>query len=293
MEGFYNIDKPAGISSYDVIRHLKKFIKSRKIGHSGNLDPGATGVLIIGVGRATRLLEYITDLEKEYTGSIKLGVLTDTLDADGEILMRKEVPELNEETIKEVFKEFTGEIEQTPPAYSAIRIKGKRLYELAREGVMVTPKKRKVKIYKLDLLGLNKDSIEFRAIVSRGTYLRSLARDIAEKLGTLGIIERLRRVRIGPFTIEDSTKLDDIRIDNYLQHLIPIKEGLSFFPAIYLSERAAEHFRQGNMVSKAGIIKKGLEASAFSYVRVFDNLGNFIGVGFLKWEGIIPKKVLP
>ncbi len=293
MEGFYNIDKPAGISSYDVIRHLKKFIKSRKIGHSGNLDPGATGVLVIGVGRATRLLEYVTDLEKEYVGTIKLGILTDTLDMDGEILTRKEVPEVTEDMVKEVFKRFTGQIEQTPPAYSAIRIKGKRLYELAREGVMVTPKKRKVKIYKLELLKLNKDRIEFNAVVSRGTYLRSLARDIAEELGTVGIIERLRRVRIGPFKAENAIKLDTINFDNYLTYLIPIKEGLSFFPAVYLSERAAEHFRQGNMVSKAGIIKKDTEASAFSYVRVFDNLGNFIGVGFLKWEGIVPRKVLP
>lgn len=293
MEGFYNIDKPAGISSYDVIRHLKKFIKSRKIGHSGNLDPGATGVLVIGVGRATRLLEYITDLEKEYTGTIKLGILTDTLDTDGEVLMRKEVPEISEDRVKEVFKHFTGEIEQTPPAYSAIRIKGKRLYELAREGVMVTPKKRKVKIYKLELLSFQGDRIEFNAVVSRGTYLRSLARDIAEELGTFGIIERLRRIRIGPFKVAESVKLDDIKLDNYLKFLIPIKEGLSFFPAVYLSERAAEHFRQGNMVSKAGILRKDTEASAFSYVRVFDNLGNFIGVGFLKWEGIIPRKVLP
>ncbi len=293
MEGFYNIDKPAGISSYDVIRHLKKFIKSRKIGHSGNLDPGATGVLVVGIGRATRLLEYITDLEKEYIGTIKLGIMTDTLDSDGEILLKKDVPLLEESTIKEVFSRFVGEIEQTPPAYSAIKIKGKRLYELAREGVMVTPKKRKVKIYELEPVSFSRDSIEFRAVVSRGTYLRSLARDIAEKLGTLGIIEKLRRVRIGTFKVEDAIKLDDINRDNYLAHLIPIKEAMSFFPAVYLSERAADHFRQGNMVSKAGIIKKDTKASAFSYVRVFDDRENFIGVGFLKWEGIVPRKVLP
>ncbi len=293
MEGFYNIDKPAGISSYDVIRHLKKFIKSRKIGHSGNLDPGATGVIVVGVGRATRLLGYITDLEKEYVGTIKLGVLTDTLDADGEVILKKDIPELTEEAIKEVLKSFTGEIEQTPPAYSAIRIKGKRLYELAREGVMVTLKKRKVKVLELELVDFTKDLIEFRAVVSRGTYLRSLARDIAEKLGTVGIIEKLRRVRIGNFKVEDAVKLDEINRDNYLGYLMPIKDGMAFFPAVYLSERAADHFRQGNMVSKAGIIRKDSEASAFSYVRVFDHLGNFIGVGFLKWEGIIPRKVLP
>ncbi len=293
MEGFYNIDKPAGISSYDVIRHLKKFIKSRKIGHSGNLDPGATGVLVVGIGRATRLLEYITDLEKEYIGTIKLGIMTDTLDSDGEILLKKDVTLLEESTIKEVFSRFVGEIEQTPPAYSAIKIKGKRLYELAREGVMVTPKKRKVKIYELEPVSFSQDSIEFRAVVSRGTYLRSLARDIAEKLGTVGIIEKLRRVRIGTFKVEDAIKLDNINRDNYLAHLIPIKEAMSFFPAVYLSERAADHFRQGNMVSKAGIIKKDTKASAFSYVRVFDDRENFIGVGFLKWEGIVPRKVLP
>ena len=293
MEGFYNIDKPSGITSYDVIRHLKKYIRSRKIGHSGNLDPGATGVLVIGVGRATRLLEYITDLEKEYVGTIKLGILTDTLDQDGEILLKKDVPHLTEDAIKRVFETFKGEIEQRPPAYSAIKIKGKRLYELAREGVMVSYKKRTVKIHDLELLSFSNDTIEFRSIVSRGTYLRSLARDIAEKLGTVGIIQKLRRVRIGPFKAEDAVKLNDIDSDNYLEYLIPIKEGLDFFPSVSLSERASEHFRQGNIVSKAGIIRKDPTASAFSYVRVLDNLGNFIGVGFLKWEGIVPRKVLP
>lgn len=292
MEGFYNIDKPEGISSYDVIRHLKKFIKSRKIGHSGNLDPGATGVLVVGIGRATRLLEYITDLEKEYIGSIRLGVLTDTLDSDGSVLFKKDIPHITEDNIRDVFKSFIGEIEQTPPAYSAIRIKGKRLYELAREGIMVTPRKRKVKIYKLEFISFRVDTIDFRAIVSRGTYLRSLARDIAEKLGTVGIIERLRRVRIGPFKVEDAVKFQDINLGNYLSYLIPIKDGMSFFPSVYLTERAAEHFRQGNMVSKAGIIKRDSNASAFSFVKVFDRLGNFIGVGFLKWEGVIPRKVI-
>ncbi len=293
MEGFFNINKPKGLSSYDVIRYLKKYIKGRKIGHSGNLDPGATGVIVIGVGRATKFLEYITGLRKEYIGRIKLGILTDTLDSDGTVIEEKEIPKFGREGIIDVLKQFQGKIQQVPPEYSALKIKGSRMYDLARHGIYVKRKPREVEIYRMELVEYGENHIDIKTTVSKGTYIRSLARDIGEALGTVGIVDKLCRLSVGNFNIEKSIPLNDIKMENLMDFLIPLDAGLSFFSRITLSERASEHFREGNIVSKAGIIRKDHMASVFQHVRVYDVRENFIGIGFLKWEGVVPKKVIP
>jgi len=289
LSGFLNIHKPRGLTSYDVVRHAKKALKTKKIGHAGNLDPEATGVLVLGVGTATRFLSLIMDLPKEYIAEIQLGVLTDTLDAAGQVLDRKPVPPLTREQVEAVLQQFKGEIDQIPPSFSAIKIEGKRLYELAREGILITPKPKRVTIYAIDLLDLDQDRLKIRVYASKGTYVRSLARDLGAKLGTYGIVHSLVRTRVGHFRLEDSTDLDQ----NLAEHLIPTDRGLSHLPQVYLRDVAVRHFLSGSRVSTGGIVRKSGYIRSFQLVRVYDEEGRFLGVGVLKWEGLYPKRLLP
>lgn len=289
MNGFLLVDKPKGITSFDVVKIARKKVGVRKIGHAGNLDPHATGLLILGIGRATRFIPYIMDLDKEYIATIKLGILTDTLDVTGEVIDEKPVHDFDEESLKNVLRNFLGEIEQIPPSYSAIRVKGQRLYELAREGIYVTPKPKRVVIYNLEILGINEDKIELRVVCSKGTYIRALARDIGEKLGTYGMVEELRRTKIGPFSIQEALTPEEIEPDK----VIPIDEGLRHLPAIVINEKATWHFKNGNPVGLNGILKRIGNPRTFQHVKVYDPSGKFLGIGLLKWDGIYPKRVLP
>ncbi|RKY95582.1 MAG: tRNA pseudouridine(55) synthase TruB, partial [Candidatus Hydrothermota bacterium] len=253
MDGFLNLNKPKGITSFTAVEEVRRRLKEKKAGHAGNLDPNATGVLVIGLGKATRFLPYITNVEKEYIATIKLGVLTDTLDASGEVMDKKEVPPVDRAQLEEVLRHFIGEIEQTPPAYSAVKIEGKRLYELAREGVLVNPKPKKVTIYEIELLNLGEDEFRIRAVVSKGTYIRSLARDIAARLGTYGIVKDLVRTRIGHFTLEEAVDLDDPDLE---KKVIPPDKGLLHMGEVVLKEKAAWYFRNGNRVGVSGILSR-------------------------------------
>lgn len=290
MDGFLNLNKPKGITSFTAVEEVRKRLKEKKAGHAGNLDPDATGVLVIGLGKATRFLPYITDVEKEYMATIKLGVLTDTLDASGEVMDTKEVPPIDRAKLEEVLHHFTGEIEQTPPAYSAVKIEGKRLYELAREGVLVNPKPKKVTVYEIELLDVGEDEFRIRAVVSKGTYIRSLARDIAARLGTYGIVKNLVRTRIGHFTLGEAVDLDDPDLG---KKVIPPDKGLLHMGEVVLKEKAAWYFRNGNRVGVSGILSRSRNVRSFEYVRVYDESGDFMGVGFMKWDGLYPKRVIP
>ena len=292
MHGFLNIDKPRGITSFGVIEELRNKLGIKKMGHAGNLDPDATGVLVVGVGKGTRFLEFIMDLEKEYMATIKLGVLTDTLDMTGEVIDEKPVPELSETRLRKVLKGFLGDIMQTPPAYSAIRVEGKRLYELAREGVYVKPKPRRVRIHRIELLGLAGDEFMIRVVCSKGTYIRSLARDIGEKLGTYGVVKELRRTRVGHFRVENAVPLD-ADVERLKSALLKIDEGLSHLKEVILKEKAARYFQNGTQVGIAGILRKSPDARSFEHVRVYRPDGRFIGVGYLRWDSLSPVKVLP
>jgi tRNA pseudouridine55 synthase len=167
MEGFLNLNKPRGPSSFQVVDAVRKTLGIKKAGHAGTLDPHATGVLVVGLGKATRLIPFVSDLEKEYIATIKLGVSTDTLDGEGEIMARKEVPPLTREEINEAFSEFTGEIEQVPPPFSAVRVEGERLYDLARDGIRVHTKPKRVFIQEIELLEANGDRLVIRSLVSK------------------------------------------------------------------------------------------------------------------------------
>jgi tRNA pseudouridine55 synthase len=291
MNGFLNINKPKDITSFGVVKHIREVLKVKKAGHAGNLDPNATGVLVLGTGKATKFLPFVVQLEKEYVATVKFGLLTDTLDSTGEVLMHKDVPKLERKAVEEVLKEFVGEIDQVPPSYSALKFQGKRLYELAREGVLVSSKPKRVIVRRIELMELEEDELTLRVTCSKGTYLRSLARDLGERLGTLGIIQDLVRMKVGHFTLKDAVPMDD---PGLAEKIIPLEQGLTHMPEVYITDRAGQYFRHGNRIGSGGMVggrPSGIRS--FQHVRVFDESGAFLGIGLLKHEGLHPKRVIP
>ncbi|MBE6161078.1 MAG: tRNA pseudouridine(55) synthase TruB [Firmicutes bacterium] len=208
------INKDVNYTSRDVVNVLNKYFKTKKIGHTGTLDPIATGVLVVCIGRYTKLVNLITSFDKEYIAEIKLGIKTDTLDITGNVLETKEY-NLNEEIIKETLKSFIGVQLQTPPIYSAIKVNGKKLYEYARNNESVEIPKREIEIKRIELLEFKNDIIKFKCEVSKGTYIRSLIESICKKMGTVGTMNSLVRTRQGKFKIEDSYTLKDIEDNKY------------------------------------------------------------------------------
>lgn len=222
MNGIIIVNKPKGITSYDVIRFFKRTFRLReKIGHAGTLDPLASGVLVVCVGKATRLSLKFMKMEKEYEARLLLGVITDTDDTDGEVLEKRTV-DVGEGEIREVVKNFTGEIEQVPPVVSAIKHKGSPLYKLHRKGVVVTPCPKKVFIKEIKILNVQSPYVDFRVVCSKGTYIRALCRDIGNELGCGGTQTELKRTRVGDYRIEESFTLQEIEKKGIDNCLIPI-----------------------------------------------------------------------
>jgi len=210
MKNVLLINKPSGITSYDVIRILKKKLHPKKIGHAGTLDPLASGLLIVLIDGATKQSEKFMNMGKRYRVEMRLGIKTDTGDSDGEITQKSDIPELNREKIKKILKKFEGKIKQTPPIYSAIKYKGKKLYEYARAGINVKIKPRFIEIKKIKLLDFNRETIELLVDCSKGTYIRTLVEDIAKKLKTVAVTSRLVRERIGNYTLIKAIKPEDL-----------------------------------------------------------------------------------
>ncbi len=211
MEGFININKPSGITSYDVIRFIKKvFHPKEKLGHTGTLDPLASGVLVICIGSATKKARFFLDMYKEYIATMKLGKITDTDDIDGNVIETRPVGNITFEDVQKVVMIFKGMIQQVPPVVSALKWKGKKLYDLYREGNPVMLKAREVNIKEIEMLVCEIPDITIRVICSRGTYIRALCRDIGEKLGCGATQSRLLRTRVGNFKIEDSISLEEL-----------------------------------------------------------------------------------
>ena len=210
VHGILNIDKPQGLTSRQVVDRVRKIFGMPKAGHAGTLDPDATGVLLICLGKATKLFEPLQAGEKEYEGTLTLGVTTDTLDASGKIIQTTDVCSVTEEEIIAAFKQFEGEIEQIPPMFSAVKHKGKPLYKLARRGIKVERPPRTVTIHHLEILEIHKPDVTFRVSCSKGTYIRVLASDIGTAIGCGAHLSSLTRTRSGIFTLSDSISLDEI-----------------------------------------------------------------------------------
>jgi len=227
-QGLILIDKPEGITSRKVTSKVARIFREKKAGHLGTLDPIATGLLPVLLGSATRLVPFLEPDEKEYQALIRLGASTTTMDREGEVIFAMEVPELSRSELEEILSRFRGEIEHLIPPFSAHKRKGKRLYQLAREGKEIEPKFKKVMVYELELEDFGKDWLKIRAVVSPGTYLRSLADAIGRAIGCGGHLESLVRLRSGRFTLKDAIPLSELSPGNCQNYLIPLEEILDY-----------------------------------------------------------------
>ena len=206
-----NIDKPIGWSSFDVVKKIKNITKHKKVGHGGTLDPFASGVLVIGTESDTKELTGITNSDKTYEAQLELGITTNTLDTEGEIVDTKQVPELDSDMIRSVLNKFLGKQKQKPPMYSAKKHKGVRLYKLARKNIEVDREDIEICIHNIELVDFTKNIIRFIVECSKGTYVRVLGKDIAENLGTVGYLTTLKRTKVGDFLINDSISIDGFK----------------------------------------------------------------------------------
>jgi len=241
------VDKPSGLTSNAVLNRLKRVLGVKKAGHTGTLDPFATGVLPVCIGGATRIIPFLEESRKEYEAELVLGTETDTLDPTGRVVREMPVGELDEQDVREVLAAMEGVQEQLPPLYSALKVGGRRMYELARKGVEVERKPRRVEIERLELLGCEPPVVRFFVRCSRGTYVRSLAADIARALGTCGHLRALRRLRSGGFDIARAQTLEEIERDG--PRLISVEEALSHLPKVEVPRSAGELIRKGRQIT--------------------------------------------
>lgn len=285
MDGIIIIDKEKGYTSHDIIAILRKVLNIKKIGHIGTLDPNATGVLPILIGQATKISKYLIEHDKTYISKIAFGEERDTGDIEGKVIETKDTSKLNlqKENIEEVLNMFLGKQKQIPPMYSAIKVNGKKLYEYARENKEVEVQKRDIEIYSIKLLDIGKDEITFEVKCSKGTYIRTLCEDIAEKLGTVGYMKDLRRVEIDKFNIQNGIKIGDIKenIELARANLITIEEVFKEIEDILIGNKELEQFLNGVMITKNK--EDGL------YKIYSDN--KFIGLGIIK-EKILKRDVV-
>jgi len=245
MNGIVIIDKPQGWTSQDVTARLRRVFQTRRIGHGGTLDPMATGVLPVFVGRATRGVEFFEHAEKTYETVLRLGITTDTEDISGTVLTEQE-PNVTGEMLEEVLQKFRGEIMQVPPMYSALKINGQKLVDLARRGKEVERKPRPITIHELTLLGMEADGIHLRVRCSKGTYIRTLCKDIGEALGCGGCMAALRRVRAGEYTISEAVPLLTLlEMENPEQVLRPVDTMFRGYPAVTLTENQEKRCKNG------------------------------------------------
>ena len=246
MDGVIIINKQKNFTSHDVVNVIRKKLNIKKVGHTGTLDPNATGVLPILVGKATKISKYLIEHDKTYIATIKLGEKTDTGDSEGQVIEEKLVPtDLKKEDINNALQSFLGKQKQVPPMYSAIKINGKKLYEYAREGKEVKLEAREIEIYKIQLLEYKNSKIKFEVECSKGTYIRTLCEDIAKKLGTVGYMEELQRTKVNNFKIGDSVLLDDITLENVEENLIKTEEVFKEKDKIELDNKKLELFLNG------------------------------------------------
>jgi tRNA pseudouridine55 synthase len=251
MRGVLNANKPSGISSYDVIRHIKSILQSPfPIGHAGTLDPLASGVLLVLLGEATKVSRFLLNLPKEYVAGVLFGRRTDTDDVTGKTLDELQPHDVTTESVRAALNRFSGEIEQVPPAFSALKQGGQPLYRLARRGQEVHPKPRKVMIHKMELIDWQPPTATIRCLVSAGTYVRALARDLGTSMGTVATLASLVRTRVGQFTIEDATAPDALDANSLAERLTPIDAALAGMPRVTVSPPQAHHLRQGKEVTE-------------------------------------------
>lgn len=290
MNGFINIDKPSGLSSYSVIRELKPYISNSKLGFVGTLDPIASGVLPVSVGFANRLSDEINSNKKEYLAKGKFGEETDTYDSQGTVTGNAKFDHINEEDFRSALSSFLGEKEQKAPIYSALRINGKRMYDLARKGIEIKPKIRKVELFSVELIDFSAPFFQIKIICGKGFYVRSLINDIGKKLNSLSHMVDLRRTLSGAFSIESSIKLGNAKkklADNLFKDLIiPPQEVLFGFKMVNINDLELKKILVGNPI-KVNVEYKEKDKLAF-----LDRSDNLIAIGIIEDGMGAPKKVI-
>ena len=284
IHGVLNIYKEKGYTSHDVVARLRRIVGQKKIGHTGTLDPEAEGVLPVCLGKATKLCDLLTDKDKTYEAVLLLGISTDTQDTTGKILEEKNTADLREEAVREVVLSFEGEYDQIPPMFSALKVGGKKLYELARDGKEVERKPRHVQIYRIRILQIDLPRVRMEVTCSKGTYIRTLCHDIGEKLGCGGCMESLLRTRVERFGVAESLRISEVEQlmdEGTLQeHMIKVDEMFPDYQKVYLTPEASAAVRNGNSFRLGDVIWIS-ELSGFQNaerVRVYDEERNFIAV---------------
>ncbi|MCI9070124.1 tRNA pseudouridine(55) synthase TruB [Clostridium sp.] len=277
MNGILNIFKPKGMSSFDVVRVVKKVAKTGKVGHTGTLDPEATGVLPVCIGRATKIIDYIMDSEKVYEVTFKLGIRTTTYDLEGEVLEERDTSNLSDKDILGVIKEFIGEYSQVPPMYSALKQNGVRLYELARKGIEVEREGRLISIYNIENIKIDNPYISMTVTCSKGTYIRSLCYDIGEKLGVFATMTELNRSKTSVFSQENSININDLTEENIDNYIVTMEKALSKYESITAHGKYVKLLINGVRVADNRFTKDKVMNNVL--YRVYDENKNFIGLG--------------
>lgn len=286
MNGVLVVDKPKGITSFDVVRDVRRALKVKKVGHTGTLDPMATGVLPICIGEGTKIAQFITEATKAYDAVVKLGATTDTLDAEGKVLQTRPVPPLTRELIEAAFEKFRGTFAQTPPMYSAVKIGGKRLYELARAGEEVERAARQVTVHELTLRDFSADEIQLSVHCSKGFFVRTLAAEIGQALGCGAHLCALRRTHSGPFLLAQAIPLADLVAQGPAlaqSRLVGLNDSLRDLPALQVTEAEATRVRHGGVVEVAG--RTGLH-------RVLEPSGALLAVAEVTGGRLVYRRVL-
>lgn len=278
--GLLNVYKEKGYTSHDVVAKLRGILKQKKIGHTGTLDPDAQGVLPICLGKGTKLCDMLEDKDKIYQATLLLGQSTDTQDTSGTIIEQRQVL-CSESYVREVIYSFVGEYNQIPPMYSALKVNGKKLYELAREGKTVERKARQVNIYQIEIVEINLPRVIIKVSCSKGTYIRTLCHDIGEKLGCLGCMEELLRTKANGLILDQSLKLDEIialRDENKLEEkIVPVDYVFRAYPMVVIDEKYHKLIYNGNPFRMECILSQS-ERVLESKVRVYDQTNSFIGI---------------
>jgi tRNA pseudouridine55 synthase len=294
MNGILLVDKPSGMTSHDVVDRIRKAAKMRRIGHTGTLDPAATGLLILCLGNATRLSEFLTGLDKVYEGTMRFGVITDSYDFDGKVVEERPVPPLAPAQIQEAFDAFTGDIMQVPPMVSAVKIGGERLYKLARKGETVEREPRKVTVKEFALLAYAEPVVTFRVRCTRGTYARTLSYDVGEKLGCGATLASLRRTAVGKHSIEHAKPVDAFQSkDDVVGALLPVNDALDL-PSVCVREASRATVASGGALERQDL--RGDCPTDTGWVQVKAENGELLAMGEVQSSlGVLriqPKRVL-
>ncbi len=305
INGVLLLDKPLGMSSNGALQRVKRLFDAAKAGHTGSLDPLATGVLPVCLGEATKFSQYLLDADKRYTSTFRLGVQTASGDADGEIIAEVDASHLSKDAVKSALDSFIGDIEQVPSMYSALKHQGQPLYKLAREGKTIEREPRAITIYHINVLGFRPGTyaeVDVDVLCSKGTYIRSLAEDVGKALGVGGMVTALRRTQSGQFEITDAVALEALEAERAEEgasgergavldhHLLPMDVPVADFPQLTLPETSAFYFMQGQAVMDSQVYRIAEEGDM---VRVAAESGDFLGLGEVTGDGkVAPKRLV-